>query len=127
MGEHFARGRSAEIFRTEDGKILKLFFPDYPREYAEKEYKNTKIAASLGCTGMQVYDMVERGGRFGFVMDCIDGVSQNDMPGKKPGVSFWGRQRPAAVTSACRRRTRASLTTCARYVSVFLARTVWRF
>ena len=50
MGEHFARGRSAEIFRTEDGKILKLFFPDYPREYAEKEYKNTKIAASLGCT-----------------------------------------------------------------------------
>ena len=84
MGEHFARGRSAEIFRTEDGKILKLFFPDYPREYAEKEYKNTKIAASLGCTGMQVYDMVERGGRFGFVMDCIDGVSQNDMPGKKP-------------------------------------------
>ena len=61
MGEHFARGRSAEIFRTEDGKILKLFFPDYPREYAEKEYKNTKIAASLGCTGMQVYDMVERG------------------------------------------------------------------
>ena len=27
MGEHFARGRSAEIFRTEDGKILKLFFP----------------------------------------------------------------------------------------------------
>ena len=66
MGEHFARGRSAEIFRTEDGKILKLFFPDYPREYAEKEYKNTKIAASLGCTGMQVYDMVERGGRFGF-------------------------------------------------------------
>ena len=32
-----------------------------------------------------------------------------------------------AVTSACRRRTRASLTTCARYVSVFSARAVWRF
>ena len=88
MSEHFARGRSAEIFRTEDGKILKLFFPDYPREYAEKEYKNTKIAASLGCTGMQVYDVVERDGRFGFVMDCIDGVSQNDMPGKNPAYLF---------------------------------------
>ena len=23
MGEHFARGRSAEVFRTEDGKLLK--------------------------------------------------------------------------------------------------------
>ena len=88
MGEHFARGRSAEVFRTEDGKILKLFFPDYPREYAEKEYKNTKIAASLGCTGMQVYDMVERDGRFGFIMDFIDGVSQNDMPGRNPLYLF---------------------------------------
>ena len=127
MGEHFARGRSAEIFRTEDGKILKLFFPDYPREYAEKEYKNTKIAASLGCTGMQVYDMVERGGRFGFVMDCIDGVSQNDMPGKSRRIFLGPAKTLPAVTSACRRRTRASLTTCARYVSVFSARTVWRF
>lgn len=88
MSEQFARGRSAEVFRTEDGKLLKLFFPDYPREYAEKEYKNTKIAASLGCTGMQVYDMAERDGRFGFVMDFIDGVSQNDMPGKNPLYLF---------------------------------------
>ena len=88
MGEHFARGRSAEVFRTEDGKLLKLFFPDYPREYAEKEYENTKVAASLGCTGMQVYGMVERDGRFGFLMDFIDGVSQNDMPGKDPTYLF---------------------------------------
>ena len=90
MSENFARGRSAEIFRTEDGKILKLFFPDYPRQYAEKEYRNTKIAADLGCTGMSVYDMVERDGRFGFIMDYVDGVSQNDMPGKNPLYLFRG-------------------------------------
>ncbi len=127
MSEHFARGRSAEIFRTEDGKILKLFFPDYPREYAEKEYKNTKIAASLGCTGMQVYDVVERDGRFGFVMDCIDGVSQNDMPGKIRRI-FSGRAKisPAAM-SAYRRRAPESLTMCARSVSAFSARSAWRF
>lgn len=84
MDERFARGRSAEIFHTGDGKILKLFFPDYPRQYAEKEYKNTMIAAELGCTGIDVYDMVEQDGRFGFVMDFVDGVSQNDMPSKNP-------------------------------------------
>lgn len=127
MGEHFARGRSAEVFRTEDGKILKLFFPDYPREYAEKEYKNTKIAASLGCTGMQVYDVVERDGRFGFVMDFIDGVSQNDMPGKNPAYLFRRARTLPAATSACRKRTRASSTTCARYVLAFSMRTAWRF
>ncbi len=84
MSENFARGRSAEIFHTDDGKILKLFFPDYPRPYAEKEYRNTKIAADLGCTGMNVYEMVEKDGRFGFTMDFVDGVTQNDMPGKNP-------------------------------------------
>ena len=84
MGENFARGRSAEIFHVDDGKILKLFFSDYPREFAEEEYRNTKVAAELGCTGMNVYEMVEKDGRFGFVMDYVDGVSQNDMPGKNP-------------------------------------------
>ena len=84
MGEYFARGRSAEIFQVGDGKIMKLFFSNYPREYAEKEYRNTKVAADLGCTGMNVYEMVEQDGRFGFIMDLVDGVSQNDMPGKNP-------------------------------------------
>lgn len=82
MDDNFARGRSAEVFQAGDGKVLKLFFDDYPREYAEKEYKNTKIVSELGCISMKVYEKVEKDGRFGFVMDFIDGVSQNDMPSK---------------------------------------------
>ena len=80
MSERFARGRSAEVFRVDDDKVLKLFFEDYPREYAEKEYRNTKTASELGCTPLQVYEMVEQDGRAGFVMSYVDGVSQNDMP-----------------------------------------------
>ena len=88
MSDNFARGRSAEIFRTGDGKVLKLFFAGYPQEYAEKEYRNTKIASKLGCTDMKVYEMVEKGHRYGFEMDYIDGVSQNDMPSKNPAYIF---------------------------------------
>ena len=88
MSENFARGRSAEIFDAGDGKVMKLFFEDYPREYAEKEYKNTKVVSELGCTSMKVYDKVEKDGRFGFIMDFIDGVSQNDMPSKNPAYIF---------------------------------------
>ena len=84
MADHFARGRSAEVFRIDDGRVMKLFFEDYPREYAEKEFRNTKIASELGCTPMKVYEMVEKEGRSGFVMDFINGVSQNDMPSKNP-------------------------------------------
>ena len=88
MDDNFARGRSAEVFQAGDGKVLKLFFDDYPREYAEKEYKNTKIVSELGCISMKVYEKVEKDGRFGFVMDFIDGVSQNDMPSKNPAYIF---------------------------------------
>lgn len=90
MSERFARGRSAEVFRVDDDKVLKLFFEDYPREYAEKEYRNTKIASELGCTPLRVYEMVERDGRAGFVMSYVDGVSQNDMPGKSPAYLLKG-------------------------------------
>ena len=41
MSDNYARGRSAEVFHAGEGKVLKLFFEDYPREYAEKEYRNT--------------------------------------------------------------------------------------
>ena len=90
MDDKFARGRSAEIFDLGDGKVMKLFFADYPKEYAEKEYRNTKAVADLGIIGLNVYDMVEQDGRFGFVMDRVDGVSQNDMPTKKPLYLFKG-------------------------------------
>lgn len=90
MGDNFARGRSAEIFEIEGGKVLKLFFGDYPREYAEKEYINTRIASELGCTDMQVYEQVERDGRFGFVMDFIDGISQNDKGTSDPRYLLKG-------------------------------------
>ena len=103
MSERFARGRSAEIFRTEDGRVLKLFFADYPKEFAEKEYRNTRIAADLGCTGMKVYEQVERDGRFGFVMDYVDGISQNDMPGRKLSYFF----RAGADLAKCHVRVQA--------------------
>lgn len=88
--EKFARGRSSEAFRLEDGKVLKLFFEDYPKEYAEREYKNTKVANETGCTSMKVYEMVNQDGRTGIVMDYIDGISQNDMPTKNPLYLFKG-------------------------------------
>ena len=88
--EKFARGRSSEAFRLEDGKVLKLFFEDYPKEFALKEYNNTKVASETGCTDMKVYETLEKDGRTGIVMDYIDGISQNDMPTKNPAYIFKG-------------------------------------
>lgn len=88
--EKFARGRSSEAFKLEDGKVLKLFFEDYPREFAQKEYINTKIASDTGCTNMRVYEIIEKDSRTGIVMDYVDGISQNDMPTKNPAYLLKG-------------------------------------
>ncbi|MDD4000048.1 MAG: aminoglycoside phosphotransferase family protein [Bacilli bacterium] len=90
MENKFARGRSSEIFMLEDGRVLKLFFPDYSKAETEKEFKNTQIASVCGCTETKIYEMVEKDGRAGFIMDFIDGISQNDMPTKKPFYIFKG-------------------------------------
>ena len=50
----------------------------------QSQLLSRKIASELGCTPMKVYEMVEKEGRSGFVMDFINGVSQNDMPSKNP-------------------------------------------
>jgi aminoglycoside phosphotransferase (APT) family kinase protein len=90
MENRFARGRSSEAFRLEDGRVLKLFFSDYPRSDAEREFRNTRIASACGCTEMKVYEMVEKDGRVGFIMDYVEGVSQNDMPKQHPLYIFKG-------------------------------------
>ena len=90
METKFARGRSSEAYKLDDGKVLKLFFADYPKEYAEKEFKNTKIASDTGCTSMKVYEMIEQDGRTGIIIDYIDGISQNDMPTKNPAYLLKG-------------------------------------
>lgn len=88
MENKFARGRSSEIFRLDNEKVMKLFFKDFKIEDIDQEYQNSLIASKLGCTTIKVYEKVNQEGRFGFVMSFVDGVCQNDMPGKNPFYIF---------------------------------------
>ena len=90
MAEMYARGRFGEVYLLDDNKVLKLFFPEVPKEDAEQEYKNCKLAYENGCTPIKVYDLVEQDGRYGFTMDFCPGMSQNDYSGKHPGYILKG-------------------------------------
>ncbi len=89
MNEKYARGRSSEIFKLDDDKVLKLFFDGYPKSDADREFKNTKIASELGATTLKVYEKMEKDGRYGFTMSFVDGICQNDLPGG-PGYLLKG-------------------------------------
>lgn len=88
MIERYSRGRTGEIFLLEDGNVLKLFFPEYPKKEADIEFHNAKCACEAGCTPIKVYDLVEQEGRYGYTMDFCPGCSQTDYALKHPGYLF---------------------------------------
>ena len=88
--EKYARGRSSEIFRLEDGKVLKLFFKEYPESDVTREFENTKIVSKAGCTPIKVFEMVEKDDKHGFTMSFAEGITQNERPEKNPFYLFKG-------------------------------------
>lgn len=82
------RGRSAEIFDFEDGKVIKLYFEGFPVGDVELEYSNTMEAFKCGCTPMECFGKVRCGNRYGIILKKIDGIPLTKMPEKNPLILF---------------------------------------
>ena len=87
-GKPFTHGRSAELYDLGDGKVLKLYFPEFPESDVDLEYNNTRIAFALGCTPMECYAKAECEGRFGVILKKVAGISMTKMPEKNPLILF---------------------------------------
>lgn len=70
-----AEGNTAEIFMMENGCILKLFKEGYSQNAVECEYNHHCLVNSLMVEVPQIYEMVEKGGRYGLVMEYVRGES----------------------------------------------------
>ena len=87
-GKPFTHGRSAELYDLGDGRVLKLYFPEFPESDVDLEYSNTRIAFALGCTPMECYAKAECEGRFGVILKKVAGISMTKMPEKNPLILF---------------------------------------
>lgn len=81
-------GRSAEIYDWGEGRVLKLYFKDFPESDVDLEYLNTCEAFRLGCTPMECFGKVECDGRYGIILKKIPGISMTKMPEKNPLILF---------------------------------------
>lgn len=79
------QGNTAEIYRLDDNKILKLFRNGLYKGIIEKEYQNGIIIQNILDCVPKVYEMVEINGRHGIVYEEIHG---RDMLKIMIG-SFW--------------------------------------
>lgn len=67
------KGNTAEVFVCEEGRVCKLFYEGYPREYIELEYSNAKEVFSLGVNSPQPFEIVEKGSRTGIIYERAEG------------------------------------------------------
>jgi Ser/Thr protein kinase RdoA (MazF antagonist) len=83
-------GRTAEIFAWGDGRALRLFREGTSREWVRHEMEVYRSVHRAGLDSPDVHPaesddgLVEIGGRFGFVMDRVDGPSMLELMIAKP-------------------------------------------
>ena len=61
------QGNTAEIYKIDDKKVLKLFRTGLPKDVVEREYQNGIIVQNILDCVPKVYEMVEMDGRHGIV------------------------------------------------------------
>ncbi len=73
MGPLISQGRTAEIFQFGDGRVLKLFFAEFPERYVETEARTARLVAESGAPVPKLHDLVAIDGRRGIVYERIIG------------------------------------------------------
>jgi tRNA A-37 threonylcarbamoyl transferase component Bud32 len=73
LGEKIGEGFSADIHAWAPGRVVKLFKVGFERRLAEHEAQMTRAAFAAGAPAPEVLDEVTVEGRFGFVLQRLDG------------------------------------------------------
>lgn len=73
--QKLAEGSTAEIFQLENNRILKLFKSGYSKDAMLHEYHNHKVVSGLLESAPKLYEIVEENGRFGYIMEKINGIN----------------------------------------------------
>lgn len=89
-GTPVARGRSTEVVAGKEGQVVKLLDRGSGSSLAHREFQAQALAHELGAPTPAALGVIERDGRFGVVMERVEGL---------PMLS-WFRARPLALARA---------------------------
>lgn len=71
-------GNTATVYEWEKDKVLKLFYPDYPKEAIENEFHNAMIIRNMDFAKPKAYEIISYEKRIGIVYDMVEGESLLD-------------------------------------------------
>src|SRR5437879_4713582 len=82
------RGFCSDVYAWGAGRVLKLFHVAMPADRAEREFRATRAVHAAGLPAPAAYELVERDGRRGIVLERIDGLSVFDYTQRRPWAIF---------------------------------------
>jgi tRNA A-37 threonylcarbamoyl transferase component Bud32 len=79
LGEKIGEGAFADVHAWAPGQVLKLFKAGFPRRHSWWEARMTRVAFAAGAPAPEVFDEVALEGRFGVVLQRLDGQTLSQL------------------------------------------------
>ena len=73
LGEKIGEGAYSDVHAWAPGQVVKLFKPSFPQLHSWWEARMVRAAFAAGAPAPEVFDEVTLEGRFGVVMQRLDG------------------------------------------------------
>jgi uncharacterized protein (TIGR02172 family) len=103
-----AKGMTSDLFAWPKNRLLKLLHPRFPREVAEREFTITHALHVAGLPAPAAYELYELDGRFGFILERIDGISLLQLVERKPWKLFYAARLLAELHAQVHQHTAPS-------------------
>ncbi|MEA3391719.1 MAG: aminoglycoside phosphotransferase family protein [Candidatus Marinimicrobia bacterium] len=84
LNELIGNGRTANVYKFDDNRVVKLFNDDVTKENIKYEYDVNKIANTFHCPTPKVFEMIEIDGKIGIVFEKIIGQTIFNLLKKTP-------------------------------------------
>ena len=106
LGALLGRGRTAEVYAWDVGRIVKLYLQGWPEDTVRYEEKMALLVNDAGLAAPRFYGRVEVNGRQGLIYERVDGPSMLRQMAAKPWLlGLYARQFAALhiTLHACQR------------------------
>lgn len=87
--ELVGKGLTAEVFKLDEDKVLKLFFKGYPLEAISREYENARLVNSFGINAPVAYELKNIEDRTGIVYSYVKGKNIEEVFDSQVNLQFF--------------------------------------
>lgn len=91
------KGFTSDVYEWEPGRVLKLFHAGAAAGRIEREFLATRAVHALGLPAPAAYELVEVDGRYGIVLERVEGVSLYAQVQARPWMLFAAVRRLAEL------------------------------